>query len=78
MRRPSIQLTHQLLAVSLLVGGSRSNDTTTEALSSQEAVPVKSKVQLELVGRLPRKPGGTVGHMTLHGKHVVLVNEDAG
>ena len=39
---------------------------------------MKSKVQLELVGRLPRKAGGSVGHMTLDGKHVFLVNEDAG
>jgi hypothetical protein len=39
---------------------------------------MKSRVQLKLVGRLPRKPGGSVGHMTLHGKHVYLVNEDAG
>ena len=39
---------------------------------------IKSKVQLELVGRLPRKPGGSVGYMTLYGPHLFLVNEDAG
>jgi hypothetical protein len=33
---------------------------------------------LELVGCLPRKPSGRVGCMTLHGKHVYLVNEDVG
>jgi hypothetical protein len=43
-----------------------------------ETVTVKSTVQLELVGRLPRKPGGRVGHMTLYGKHVLLANEDGG
>src|SRR5947207_2053050 len=78
MRRPSIQLICRLLSVSLRVGCSRSNDAATESTPSQETVTMTSKVQLEFVGRLPRKPGGSVGHMTLHGKHVLLVNEDAG
>ena len=78
MRRPVIRLICQLLAVSFLVGCCRSNDATTVATSGQEAVTVKSKVQLELVGRLPRQPGGSVGRMVLHGKHVLLVNEDGG
>jgi hypothetical protein len=37
---------------------------------------MKSKAQLALVGRLPRKAGGSVGHITLHGKHAYLVNEN--
>jgi hypothetical protein len=39
---------------------------------------MKAKPRLELLGRLPRKPGGPVGHMALQGKHVYLVNEEAG
>src|SRR5262245_55761181 len=78
VRRPSDQLSCQLLAVSLRVGCSRSTDVPAEAASSQETMAVKPKAQLELVGRLPRKPGGSVGHMTLHGDHVLLVTEDAG
>jgi hypothetical protein len=78
VRRPSVPVIRRLLAGVLLVGCSRSNVAPSEAASSQETVTVKTKVQLELVGRLPRKPGGSVGHMTLHGKHVLLVNEDAG
>ena|SRR5713101_302960 len=37
---------------------------------------MKQKIQLELVGRLPRDPGGSVGHMTLHNKHLILVSDD--
>jgi hypothetical protein len=44
-------------------------------LADDEDGVVKSKVRLELVGRLQRKPGGAVGGMTLHGKYVYLVNE---
>jgi hypothetical protein len=43
--------------------------------SGQEPAAGKSKVRLTLVGRLPRKPGGQAGLMTLHGKHVFLVTE---
>jgi hypothetical protein len=39
---------------------------------------MKPKPLLELVGRLPRNPGGAVGHMALHGDRVYLVNEEAG
>ena len=67
-----------LLALSLLVACSESNDANPASSSGEGRMAMKSKVQVELVGRLPRKPGGGVGHMTLHGKHVYLVNEDAG
>src|SRR5262249_3224144 len=77
VRRPSVGSICRVLAVSPLVGRSRSNDAPTVAASSQEAVTVKSKVRLELVGRLPRKPGVSVGHMPLPGAPVLLVTENA-
>src|SRR5262249_12100491 len=78
MRWASSPLVCSVLALSLLVVCSESNDVNPASSSGEGRVTMKSKVQLELVGRLPRKPGGRVGCVTLHGKHVYLVNEDAG
>src|SRR5262245_46661063 len=39
---------------------------------------MKSKVHLELMGRLPRQQGGRVGYMALGGKPLYLVNEAVG
>src|SRR5262249_54080461 len=39
---------------------------------------MKSKVQLDLVGRLPRTPGGGVGDRALNGTPVYVVKEEVG
>jgi hypothetical protein len=55
-----------------------SNEAITASSAGQEDQTVKSKARLELIGRLQRKPGGAIGHMTVEGKRVYLVNEDSG
>src|SRR5262245_56518616 len=37
---------------------------------------MKPKARLELVGRLPREPGGRVGYLALFGDLIFLVNDD--
>jgi hypothetical protein len=46
-------------------------------MPGEDAVAKKSNSPLELVARLPRQPGGAVGHLALDGERVFLVNEDA-
>jgi hypothetical protein len=75
---PCRQIGCYLFVFALLVVCAPSIETITPPASGQEVQAVKSKARLELIGRLQRKPGGAVGHLTVADKRVYLVNEDAG
>ncbi len=75
MIRPYFRFICGLFGFTLILGWILSNDTTAGCTSGEEIAASASLVGLELVGRLPRKPGGRVGYMTVHGKHVYLVGE---
>ena len=72
---PSI---YWILGLTLIVGWAQASDATTESTPGEEFVATKSEVGLELVGRLPRKLGGNVGHMAVHDNRVYLVSGDVG
>jgi hypothetical protein len=78
MRGPSLAPIGGLFGYALIIGLTQSNGAAAESRAGATTESPQTKVALELVGRLPRKPGGRVGYLTLHGKHAYLVNEDAG
>jgi hypothetical protein len=75
MREPNFRFICGLLGFVLIIGWVSANDATDGYFSSDEIAVAALVNGLDLVGRLPRKPGGIVGYMTVHGKHVYLAGQ---
>jgi hypothetical protein len=78
MLRSAVLSSSMLTIVAHFGGSTFASGRSALSPATEVYVAQKSKVELKLIGRLPRKPGGSVGHLALQGKHLYLVSPDAG